>query len=120
MANSNTAIDLDDVLERVQNDTELLLELLDIFMEDYQKKYNQLKEFVPNKDFEQIRNISHSLKGAAGNISAKDFHHYFSAMEQYAVDNNFEGINEMMQNLQKSFPQLQESVEAIKAQYGSG
>ena len=118
MPNQNSSIDLKDVLERVQNDTELLIELLDIFLEDYKEKNTQLKELIAKKDFEQVRNVAHSLKGAAGNISAQDFHHSFAAIEQYASENNLDGINEMMGKLQEDFPALQKSIDEIKAQYG--
>jgi len=35
-------LDLNEFLERVQNDKELLLELLDIFVEDFQEKRKQM------------------------------------------------------------------------------
>jgi len=120
MPKSNASIDLNDVLERVQNDTELLIELLDIFLEDYQEKYKQLEELIQQGDFEQIRNVAHSLKGAAGNISAIDFHHSFATMEQNAGANDLDGIKEMMQKLNDDYPGLQQSINEIKATYGKG
>ena len=120
MSNSKSAIDLKDVLERVQDDTELLVELLDIFLEDYKEKHKLLEELITHKDFEQIRNVAHSLKGAAGNISATDFHRSFSAMEQFGDESNLDGINKMMLKLEEDFPKLQRSIEEIKAKYNTG
>ncbi len=57
-------IDLDDVLERVQDYWDLLMELFDIFQEDYKDKLSQLQKLVGEQNFVQIRNVAHSLKGA--------------------------------------------------------
>ena len=64
---SDEVLDLNEFLERVQDDKELLLELLDIFSDDYQKKRVQLEEAVNKNDSEQIKSVAHSLKGASGN-----------------------------------------------------
>ena len=47
------AIDLEDVLERVQDDWELLLELLDIFEQDYAVKRPALGQLVQQKNFDK-------------------------------------------------------------------
>jgi len=110
-------IDLKDVLERVQDDWELLLELLEIFQEDYQDKRNQLTQVISAGDFEQIRNIAHSLKGAAGNISATEFHNGFFEMEQAATDEEMERIQQVMARLDGQFPELKKCIAKIKDDY---
>ena len=55
---SNDIIDLEEVMERVQNDQELFFELLAIFQEDYEVKRRLLNELIALKDFEQLRNVA--------------------------------------------------------------
>ena len=110
-------INQEDVLERVQDDWELLLELLDIFLDDYEEKRTLLEQEIARGDFEQIRNIAHSLKGAAGNISAEALHQVFWDMEQAAVNQDMKQIRDLSGELDQRYPALQESIEQIKQDY---
>ena len=81
-------LDLNEFLERVQDDKELLLELLDIFVNDYKEKSRLLNQAISQKDIEQVKGIAHSLKGAYGNISAKSMRKsliIFEEMKDLAV-----------------------------------
>jgi len=111
-------LDLEDLLERVQDDRELLLELLDIFEEDYKKKRTLLTVASGQKDFEQIRNIAHSMKGAAGNISAKAIHQTCAQMEQLADKADLSTIPEVLANLDKQFLDLQQAMGEIRKNSG--
>ena len=104
---SEEAIDLKEVLERVQDDKSLLLELLDIFQEDYAQKRRALSGFLNNKDSEQIKSIAHSLKGASGNISAKKLHVSFLKLEQMAQNKDFVLMNKLLGDIDLQFKELE-------------
>ncbi len=99
-------------MERVQNDKELLMELLGIFIEDFQEKKKVLIEAVANKDVETVKSVAHSLKGATGNISAKAMRQTFVRMEQQAKDGNLSGMEGII-------PILEEQFNALFARIGS-
>lgn len=99
-------IDLVEVLERVQNDRELLIELFDIFSEDYPAKVVAIKEAVAKKDFIQIRDVAHSMKGASGNISAKKVNASFLKIEQMAKNNILTGIEEALKELAENLQEF--------------
>lgn len=99
-------IDLAEVLERVQNDRELLIELFDIFSEDYPAKVVAIKEAVEKKDFIQIRDVAHSMKGASGNISAKKVNASFLKIEQMAKNNILTGIEEALKELAENLQEF--------------
>ena len=116
---SEQIIDLEDALERVQDDKELLAELFDIFEEDYKGKRVALKELVQQKDMEKIKDIVHSIKGAAGNISAKDMHCLCSDLEKMAEEKKVDevvlkigGLDEKFTNLQKRMDEIREEFRA--------
>ncbi len=99
-------IDLNEVLERVQNDRELLLELFGIFLEDCPVKISAMKEAVQRKDFAQLKDIAHSMKGASGNISAKSINALFLQIEQMAKNNNVTGIEGLFKGIEKQLQDL--------------
>ncbi|MFA5059152.1 MAG: Hpt domain-containing protein [Candidatus Omnitrophota bacterium] len=85
---SDDIIDLNEVLERVQDDKELLLELIGIFLGDCPAKLSAMKMAAEKKDFGQIKDLAHSLKGASANISAKKISAIFLQIEQMAKNND--------------------------------
>ncbi len=113
---SDNILDLPEFMERVQDDKELLLELLDIFSADFEEKRVALKEAVAQSDFEAIRQIAHSLKGASGNISAKLLREVFLKMETNGKEETLEGLDGLLQNMDEAYAALQERMTAVKAE----
>lgn len=111
---SDEAIDVQEVLERVQNDYELLLELLDIFQDDYQGKRKAITVAVSKKNADELRNIAHSLKGASSNISAKKINAHFSQLEKIAEAKNWADIEGVVQHIDTSYTDLAEFIRKFK------
>jgi HPt (histidine-containing phosphotransfer) domain-containing protein len=59
-----------ELLERVDNDQELLRELLTIFMEDFPQPFQSLKFAVMAGDLKGASRLSHTLKGMLSSLGA--------------------------------------------------
>jgi len=116
---SEEVIDLPEFLERVQDDKELLLELLDIFSADFKEKRVGLEAAIKSKNSEEVRNIAHSLKGATGNISAKPMRESFSLIEEKARGNDLSGMEEQLPTLDEQFVSLETRIEQLKQELGN-
>ena len=101
-------IDLKDFMERVQDDKELLVELLDIFQEDFVSKRQVLGEAVKTNDLNKIKEVAHGLKGASGNISAKEMHTNFLKLEELAKNSDFNQMPALLQNIDGQFEQIKQ------------
>ena len=110
-------LDLEDVLTRVQDDKELLIELLDIFEDYFPDKRKMLDEFAEQGDAEKIKEVIHSIKGAAGNISAKSMHDTCVEIERLALENNIEAIKKCLVDLDKQFSSLKTCVVKLKKDF---
>jgi len=110
-------IDLKDFMERVQDDKELLVELLDIFQEDFVGKRQALGTAVQGNDVTKVKEVAHSLKGASGNISAKDMHANFLKIEQLAKSNDLAQIQPILQSIDGQFEQIKQFAEKIKKEF---
>ena len=110
----NEIIDLEEVLERVENDRELLIELIEIFLEDYPNKITELKNSVANKNGENTQNIAHSLKGASANISAKKISSIFLGIENSVKDNNFAAVEQVLGQLEGLIEDLKKFLVKLK------
>ena len=93
---SEEVIDLKDVLERVQDDKELLDELFDIYQEDFVIKRKALGEAIAAHDIVKIKEIAHSMKGSSGNISAKPLHAACLQLEMLAKEGKTDGMQEVV------------------------
>lgn len=59
-----------ELLERVDNDQELLRELLTIFKEDFPQSFQSLKSAVRSGDLKGASRLSHTLKGMLSSLGA--------------------------------------------------
>ncbi len=92
---SQEIIDLKDVLERVQGDKELLVELLDIYQEDFLVKRQALGDAIAGQDIAKVKEVAHSMKGSSGNISAKPLYAACLKIESLAKEGKTEGMQEV-------------------------
>ncbi len=113
-------IDLKEVLERVQDDKELLLELFDIYQGDFVKKRQALSDAINAKDITKIKEIAHSMKGASGNISAKMIYGSCLSLEQLAKSNTTDGMNDLVQQIDVQFLQVKDKAAQLSKEWGGG
>jgi HPt (histidine-containing phosphotransfer) domain-containing protein len=111
---SDQLLDLAEFKERVQDDIDLLLELLDIFTADYVGKRKALEEAVGKKDFEQLKSVAHSLKGASGNISAKNLREIFMKLEEMGKANDVSNANALLAQLDQAYVALEGRINEVK------
>ena len=63
-------LDRDDLLNRVGGDTELLHELVELFVEDSPPLLHEMRRALGRGDFERFSRAAHALAGMARNFSA--------------------------------------------------
>lgn len=64
-----TRINMPELLERIDNDRELLEELVSIFAREFPRNLNALRQAVAKGDLPEIVVASHALKGMLLNLS---------------------------------------------------
>lgn len=112
-------IDLAEVLERVQDDKELLVELFDIYKEDFLKKRQSLGDAIADKNIDKIKEIAHSMKGASGNISAKLIYASCLELEQLAKSGTTTGMDALVKKVDVQFSQVKNKTTELAKEWGS-
>jgi HPt (histidine-containing phosphotransfer) domain-containing protein len=113
-------LDLPEVMDRVQDDKELLLELFDIYTTDFIEKRKLLEQAIQNNDCEQVVSLAHSLKGASGNISAKFLRTTFYKYESMGKSGNISEAKGDLSVLDKQFADLQKRMDEVREQFKKG
>ena len=111
-------IDIKDALERVQDDKELLLELFDIFIEDFAGKYPALQAAQQKGDCASFQMISHGLKGATGNISAKQMHEICVELDARGKACDLSPLGDKVASLGQAFEAFKVEAVKVKKEFG--
>ena len=111
---SEHIIDLDDVLERIQGDKELLVELIEIFLDDCPSKIIDIKECFKVDNFDQLAEAAHSAKGAAANIGAKKLWKTFLEIEEAAKVGTSDQSEELIKKMDQEFDELKQYLPELK------
>ncbi len=115
-----SVIDLPDAMERVQDDKELFLELLQIFEDDFVKKRQALAGAISAGDITKIKELAHSIKGASGNISAKVMHAACLQLEQLAKSNSTSGMPDVLKSIDAEFEKIKAYLVQKKKEWERG
>ena len=78
------AVNLPELLARVENDWELLREIAGIFREEFPRYTTALRVAIQGVDFEKAREAAHALKGMLANLAAGHASEAAGEMEQLA------------------------------------
>jgi len=113
---SEKALDVDEFMNRVQDDKDLLFELLDIFVQDFHTKWQELKEAVEKNDSETIEHVAHFLKGSCGNISAKSLRVIFTKLEEKGAKGYLEGLEQDLEDIDREYEELVTHIGELRAE----
>lgn len=100
--------DKDLLLKKLNNNIELYNKIVDVFFNETSQKLVELKSSVEGKDYEKIISISHSIKGAAGNITASRVQECAKTLEFAGKDKEINDIDVLFEKLSNEFYRIKE------------
>ena len=109
-------IDLADVLRRIQGDKELLIELVEIFLNDTPQRFQDTARLIEKADFVELADVAHSIKGAASNIGAIKIWQSFKALEEAAKQKDLPQVHHLFQRACAEFDELKGYFPQLKSQ----
>jgi len=96
----------EELLERIGEDEELMIELIELFKEDYPEKIVAIQRGLETGDSESVRKSAHGLKGSAGNLS-------FNALSERAKNIELAARDGNMDSAAEEFPLLMEELDRL-------
>jgi len=98
--------DKTEALKRVRNREDRLLKLVQMFTDDMPERMDRLAQALSRKDSETAAELAHTIKGVAGNLSAKQLAQQCKTLEQAYRQKDFAVFAQLQQPIQDSFQQL--------------
>jgi HPt (histidine-containing phosphotransfer) domain-containing protein len=95
---------LDELKELVG--AEALSELLQLVMEETPAKLGELKAAIIGRDLEEVRKVSHSLKGSCGNLGLEQMMVISKDLEEISEFPSIQVAEEMFQKLEDLYQEI--------------
>lgn len=101
-------VDYPSVLERIGGDKPFLKELLNLYFEDFSEKYERLQKAIEQKNFDQISELGHSLRGSSANLSLTFLQETSLHLEKAGKERNVEKAKKALALLEQEFKRLKD------------
>jgi HPt (histidine-containing phosphotransfer) domain-containing protein len=102
--------DKEAVMERLDNDEELLSELLNMLFEDADDRIAEIATAGSLGNSTEVEKRAHSIKSALGNLGALRAHKAAHNLEIAGRSNNLQDIDQLVAILSKEYNAFKESV----------
>lgn len=88
-------------LERLGGDEQFLNELLMDLIEQIDDTLDNIKQAIAEEDFENLKTLSHSLKGASANLNVSRMASHFLQLEGLGMENTVDGASDLIELVTK-------------------
>ena len=109
-------IDFDELLERTENDRELMRDLLTIFKGEFPERLQALNEAVTSRNSANVILEAHALKGMLSNLAAIEAAAAVAELERLARNNETYKLLESFSHFETIAKELLRQVEAGEAE----
>jgi two-component system, sensor histidine kinase and response regulator len=90
-----------ELLERVDNDRDLMRELLEIFKKDFPRHHSELLAAVAGGDMRRVQSIGHTMKGMFSNLAAGRAAAIAAELEKIGNGSSISSLPEALTSLEK-------------------
>jgi CheY-like chemotaxis protein len=101
--NALPGLDIPAGLERLGGDAQIYAEILTDFCQTYAGFGQEIKELIRDSDFKRAADLSHSLKGASGNVSATALFESAKALELACRQKQTQDVQPLLGQVQSAY-----------------
>src|SRR5690242_5631959 len=105
-ADPESAFDREEALARLEGDSELLAEMVSLFLQSHGEQVSEIKAGLARKDIEAVRRAAHALKGAIGNFTSRGAFQAAQRLEEIARRGDLAGAERAFTDLEDALRRL--------------
>ena len=113
---SASGFSISELLERVENDRELLHELVSIFKTEFPRQIEDLRDAVARQDIARVVTLSHALKGMLTNLAVNGAAKGAFALEKLARQGDAASLPQAFTEFERQVQGLLPEMEACLAE----
>jgi HPt (histidine-containing phosphotransfer) domain-containing protein len=99
-------LDWDEALERVAHSEETLIELVEIFLEQWPQVMDEIEQSVAREDPQTLRRAAHTLKGSASIFGARAVADASERLSDMGKNDRLDGADDALRDLQDEMDRL--------------
>lgn len=109
----SSSFDPSALFKRLDGDIELLRDLLRIFSEEAPLLLQKIKLAIQRGAFEDLRKLSHKLKGSALQFSGSQVAALAASLEEMGAHQSLEGATRVLSDLEREVANLERSLQSM-------
>ena len=117
----STAINMEIVEELLSlsedGDPELLVDLIQIYLDDGPTKLHEITEGLDTQDYDRVERAAHSLKGTSGNLGARLLQDSCEAMQQASRNKEGEAVRELTPQIVTNYADAEVALQNLLSTY---
>jgi HPt (histidine-containing phosphotransfer) domain-containing protein len=98
-------------------DKEIVLEIINIFIDEYPSRIAIIKKNIEEKNFEELRFNAHSLKGVISNFVAEEARLAAKELEDKGKEKDSQDLEEAFENMVDKTKQVYNELTKLKKEY---
>jgi HPt (histidine-containing phosphotransfer) domain-containing protein len=118
---TDTIIDMQVIQELLEiagdDDPELLLDLIDIFLADGPTKVDRILHGLEDGDLQEIASAAHALKGSSGNLGANQLMDVSEALQTAGRTADADSVQRLVPELQVAYDAVDGALRELRARY---
>jgi HPt (histidine-containing phosphotransfer) domain-containing protein len=107
-----------ELMDRLGGDREFLIELTELFRQDYPRHVQLIRESIDHGDVAGLRQSSHVLKGSLSSLSACQAREFAAHLEEMGTTGNLQGAKAALHDLERELVNTMEALEALCREAG--
>lgn len=108
------AVDRDALVELLDGDPDIIVTLIDSFLDDCSDYMSAIRDAVESEDAEALEREAHGLKGAAGSLRASPSSEAAQALEEMGHAGDFADAEAALDTLEAEIDRLKGELRALK------
>lgn len=98
-------------------DKEIVLEIIDIFINEYPDRIKSISETIEQQDFDNLRFNAHSIKGVIANFIAVDVQEIARDIEMKGANKDITGVAELFETFKTKSAAMLEELKVLRENY---
>jgi len=96
-------------------DKEVIVEIIDIFLSEFEDRFNTIQKNIADRDFNGLKFSAHSLKGVISNFMDPVTIELSRKLNEMAKDEQSAGLTDLFENLKRESESLARELREMRA-----
>jgi HPt (histidine-containing phosphotransfer) domain-containing protein len=100
--------------EQMGGDRELMVEIIDLFLEERKRQEVEMREALQAREFELLSRLAHTIKGSLGSLHASKSRYHAQELETASKHGDMEKLGSLLTSLEKDLAELEPELLSLR------